>query len=385
MTFESSMMQNVPSSIAVTGGFRGSGDPPQQHSIQNSNRPRRPRSRRDKDKRFTCDYEGCEKTYTRAEHLTRHQLNRKCPVILLTFRLSRSGLVDAGAFKFVCRVDPRCQKRFVRGDLLTRHEERHQNRKNKQVTSDDGHSPPRNIAPSPTGSPTSELANNFTRAITIPMSQSPDYDHGDYPGSEDGDRSGPLSSPDEMSLDGGYTYHSPTPNRQTFPQNYGNNPAYASPLSTSPNNYGNSGFVPINQQQFQPTQIPVLDQSQRGFPYSSEPVAIPQATAYSPPGNETNVFASFFTGQEGGFMDINNPLGQGNGNWLDLYVPTALSWDGSNGGTWNEQFDIQQNFSSQPTEVPFEPRRSSVYYPTVASILMLANGPAGYTRGCVTQ
>lgn len=206
------------------------------------------------------------------------------------------------------------------------------------------------------------------------MSQSPDYDHGDYPASED-DRSGPLSSPDEMSLDGGYTYHSPTPNRGTFAQNYGqNNQPYMSPISTSPNNYGHSGFVPINQQQFPQNQVPVLDQSQRGFPYPSEPVAIPQSTAYSPPGNEANVFASFFTGQEGMFMDANNPLGQGNANWLDLYVPTALSWDGSNGGTWNEHLEMPPNFSSQPTEVPYEPRRGSVYYPTVSpSVCLLMN------------
>jgi hypothetical protein len=39
-------------------------------------RQRRPRSRKDKEKRFTCDHPGCDKTYTRAEHLTRHQLNR---------------------------------------------------------------------------------------------------------------------------------------------------------------------------------------------------------------------------------------------------------------------------------------------------------------------
>jgi hypothetical protein len=85
------MMQNVPSSIPLSGGLRGIGDPSQQPQLHHhsSNRPRRPRSRRDKDKRFTCDFEGCEKTYTRAEHLTRHQLNRKCPAIPPNFRLSR--------------------------------------------------------------------------------------------------------------------------------------------------------------------------------------------------------------------------------------------------------------------------------------------------------
>lgn len=42
-------------------------------------RQRRPRSRKDKEKRFTCEFPGCDKTYTRAEHLTRHQLNRMNP------------------------------------------------------------------------------------------------------------------------------------------------------------------------------------------------------------------------------------------------------------------------------------------------------------------
>jgi len=31
------------------------------------------------DKKFECKHEGCGKSYSRAEHLYRHQLNRKCP------------------------------------------------------------------------------------------------------------------------------------------------------------------------------------------------------------------------------------------------------------------------------------------------------------------
>jgi hypothetical protein len=77
------------------------------------------------------------------------------------------------------------------------------------------------------------------------------------------------------------------------------------------------------------------------------------------------LYASLFTGQEGAFMDINNAFGQGNINWRDLYEPATGSLDGSNGGTWNEPFELQQNFSSQPTEVPYEHRRESVYYPSV--------------------
>lgn len=60
-----------------------------------SSRQRRPRSRRDKDKRFTCDYEGCDKTYTRAEHLTRHKLNRIIPFISFLSRADQLTLQTA--------------------------------------------------------------------------------------------------------------------------------------------------------------------------------------------------------------------------------------------------------------------------------------------------
>jgi hypothetical protein len=42
-----------------------------------SSRKRR-RSREGLDKKFECPYEGCGKSYSRAEHLYRHQLNREC-------------------------------------------------------------------------------------------------------------------------------------------------------------------------------------------------------------------------------------------------------------------------------------------------------------------
>jgi hypothetical protein len=41
-----------------------------------SSRKRR-RSRKGLDKKFECPHEGCGKSYSRAEHLYRHQLNRK--------------------------------------------------------------------------------------------------------------------------------------------------------------------------------------------------------------------------------------------------------------------------------------------------------------------
>lgn len=273
--------------------------------------------------------------------------------------------IDAGAYKFVCRIDPRCGKKFVRGDLLTRHEERHQNRKNKQGMSEDGHSPPTRIAPSPTGSPTSELANNFTRAINIPMS-SPDNDY-EYARSDGDDRS-PLSSPDEMSVDPGYPYHSPTPNRQAFvpvPNYNGNNQSYAPPVSTSPNNYG-GGFVAINQQ-FPNNPVPVLDSSQTGYTFNSDPIAIPVPTGYSLPGQEpTNVFAAFFTSHDQNFLSEHQFVQE---NWTDLYDPNttgALSFGNkSPPETWHENFDMQQVFSSQSGDGQGFDRRDSMYFPTV--------------------
>ena len=44
--------------------------------ITGSSRKRR-RSRKGLDKKFDCPHEGCGKSYSRAEHLYRHQLNRK--------------------------------------------------------------------------------------------------------------------------------------------------------------------------------------------------------------------------------------------------------------------------------------------------------------------
>jgi hypothetical protein len=61
-----------------------------------SSRKRR-RSRKGLDKKFECPHEGCGKSYSRAEHLYRHQLNRASPHLsyglytLCTFRLVAPG------------------------------------------------------------------------------------------------------------------------------------------------------------------------------------------------------------------------------------------------------------------------------------------------------
>ena len=59
-------------------------------------------------------------------------------------------------------------------------------------------------------------------------------------------------------------------------------------------------------------------------------------------------------------------------NWMDLYVPTNLSWD-SGAGTFNDQYaeQMQPVYSSQSAEAaPFDPqRRNSMFYPNVSPTL----------------
>jgi hypothetical protein len=44
---------------------------------------KRRRSRKGLDKKFECPHEGCGRSYSRAEHLYRHQLNRKHSAFLV--------------------------------------------------------------------------------------------------------------------------------------------------------------------------------------------------------------------------------------------------------------------------------------------------------------
>ncbi|EEP77576.1 conserved hypothetical protein [Uncinocarpus reesii 1704] len=68
---------------------------------------KRKRSRKgDSDKKFDCKHEGCGKSYSRAEHLYRHQLNHNPKHI------------------YRCKF-PNCTRAFVRQDLCIRHQERH--------------------------------------------------------------------------------------------------------------------------------------------------------------------------------------------------------------------------------------------------------------------
>ncbi|KAL1969843.1 hypothetical protein VTN77DRAFT_7352 [Rasamsonia byssochlamydoides] len=73
----------------------------------NGSPKKRKRSRKAQpDKKFECKHEGCGKSYSRAEHLHRHQLNHTP--------------------KQIYRCDfPDCYRSFVRQDLCIRHRERH--------------------------------------------------------------------------------------------------------------------------------------------------------------------------------------------------------------------------------------------------------------------
>jgi uncharacterized Zn-finger protein len=67
---------------------------------------RKRRRQRGLDKKFECSHEGCHMSYTRAEHLYRHQLNHNPKQL------------------FNCDF-PDCYRSFVRQDLCVRHKERH--------------------------------------------------------------------------------------------------------------------------------------------------------------------------------------------------------------------------------------------------------------------
>ncbi|ODV59912.1 Sdd4p ASCRUDRAFT_17362, partial [Ascoidea rubescens DSM 1968] len=62
---------------------------------------------------FPCEYPGCEKTFTRSEHRSRHMLNHNPPVI------------------YTCHWQ-NCSKTFVRNDLKVRHLKRHKERLKKE-------------------------------------------------------------------------------------------------------------------------------------------------------------------------------------------------------------------------------------------------------------
>ncbi|KAL3424707.1 C2H2 finger domain-containing protein [Phlyctema vagabunda] len=89
----------------VEDGSADEGAEAQSSGTEGPSRKRR-RSRKGLDKKFECPTEGCGKSYSRAEHLYRHQLNHTPKQI------------------YNCDF-PECTRTFVRQDLCTRHRERH--------------------------------------------------------------------------------------------------------------------------------------------------------------------------------------------------------------------------------------------------------------------
>ncbi|PUU81286.1 fungal-specific transcription factor domain-domain-containing protein [Tuber borchii] len=90
---------------ATGGPLSSSSDPPSR---------KRRRSRKGLDKKFECPEEGCGRSYSRAEHLYRHQLNHQPKQI------------------YFCDF-PDCKRSFVRQDLCMRHRDRHTNRPGSQL------------------------------------------------------------------------------------------------------------------------------------------------------------------------------------------------------------------------------------------------------------
>ncbi|KAK2799487.1 hypothetical protein FQN50_008459 [Emmonsiellopsis sp. PD_5] len=93
-----------PDALHEVQDSQNKSEPPQ---AQSDSTKKRKRSRKgDSEKKFDCKHEGCGKSYSRAEHLYRHQLNHTP--------------------KHIYRCDfPDCYRSFVRQDLCVRHRERH--------------------------------------------------------------------------------------------------------------------------------------------------------------------------------------------------------------------------------------------------------------------
>ncbi|KAI1434535.1 fungal-specific transcription factor domain-containing protein [Xylaria sp. CBS 124048] len=101
-------MDDIDSDNEGEGEGEGEGDIIKNEDSSNSESPvkKRRRSRKGLDKKFECPTEGCGKSYSRAEHLHRHQLNHTPKQI------------------YKCNF-PDCSREFVRLDLCNRHRERH--------------------------------------------------------------------------------------------------------------------------------------------------------------------------------------------------------------------------------------------------------------------
>lgn len=74
-------------------------------------------------KEYPCTEPGCGKSFLRPEHLSRHRLNRKSICMYPLASRHVDPRTDRPKQIYQC---PSCPKRFVRKDLLRRHEKRHE-------------------------------------------------------------------------------------------------------------------------------------------------------------------------------------------------------------------------------------------------------------------
>ncbi|KAK0627233.1 fungal-specific transcription factor domain-containing protein [Immersiella caudata] len=220
---------------------------------------KRRRSRKGLDKKFECPEKGCGKSYSRAEHLYRHQLNHNPKQVY------KCGIGD-------------CQRTFVRLDLCNRHKERHTakgsalNRKDMlgQVSPIVDTRPP--FAPSGSASPELNRPNtsyNKGRALTMPYHSPKDAMGSPYarmtntpPAIPGGYSNGLQNGVDYMHHDPNFhhmqgqrpPHPSPGPQRpsvQTNVPQYGvmspisNQPGYHQPTNT-PQSAATMPFVPQN-------------------------------------------------------------------------------------------------------------------------------------------
>ncbi|OTB03726.1 hypothetical protein M426DRAFT_59859 [Hypoxylon sp. CI-4A] len=251
----------------------GDGDTKNGNS-SNSDGPvrKRRRSRKGLDKKFECPTEGCGKSYSRAEHLYRHQLNHSPKQIY------RCDFQD-------------CKRQFVRLDLCNRHKDRHTakgsalNRKDSLISQS---SPVDNVrAPYPTPSAVSpdsdRLGPSFTQgrgahydyqspkdAIGTPYTPITNTPPGAYP-------HGPPNGVDGyIHPESGYPgshgarhpHHSPSgPPRPSVQTNVNAPYGVLSPVSTQHGNYhGQLGSTPqsapisyVTQQNLTPFTLPPSD------------------------------------------------------------------------------------------------------------------------------
>ena len=90
--------------------------PPSESSISPKKRKRNRKG--DSGKKFECQHDGCGKSYSRAEHLYRHQLNRM--LLALFYLLLRGPLDDQLLMTAYCFISQQMPpKRFIIADSLT--------------------------------------------------------------------------------------------------------------------------------------------------------------------------------------------------------------------------------------------------------------------------